>query len=134
MGSSDKQGDEVGSTAKKESALSIDSSGKLRTESKVDARVETTTELVLQLAMQRRGVAMEMANILDFNLHTAWVERLLSARLDSVKAHRRFYIPAWFCVQAVQGLGFWVGALAHFRLACKSSALLQHFRLLACAE
>ena len=29
---------------------------------------------------------MEMANLLDFNLHGKWVERLMSARLDPVPA------------------------------------------------
>ena len=59
---------ELGSTSKQE--FSIDSSGKLRTESKSDAKAETGAELLLQLALQRRGVAMEMSNLLDYNLHS----------------------------------------------------------------
>ncbi|CAE7915198.1 SLC24A2, partial [Symbiodinium necroappetens] len=56
---------------------------KLRSETKVEVRADTSTELLLQLALQRRGIAMEMANILDYHVHYHWVERLLSARLDS---------------------------------------------------
>ena len=77
---------EMLSTAKKETVLSIDAHGKLKTEKPEDARADTSTELLLQQALQRRGIAMEMANLLDFNVHGKWVERLLSARLDAVPA------------------------------------------------
>ena len=74
---------EASTGAKREPFFSLDSSGKLRSETKVEVRADTSTELLLQLALQRRGIAMEMANILDYHVHYHWVERLLSARLDS---------------------------------------------------
>ena len=77
---------ELGSTSKRKSTFSINSSGKLRTESKSDAKAETGAELLLQLALQRRGVAVEMSNFLDYNLHSKWIERLIVARLDPVSA------------------------------------------------
>ena len=77
---------EASSNAKKETVLSVDSSGRLKTEKGDSAKAETSTELLLQFALTRRGVAMEMGNLLDFSLHARWVERLLSARLDSVPA------------------------------------------------
>ena len=51
-----------GAGAKRESIFSIDSTGKLRTDSKCDAKADTSTELLLQLALQRRGIAVEMSN------------------------------------------------------------------------
>ena len=36
------------------------------------------------MALNRRGVALEMANILPFTTHSAWVDRLMAARLDPV--------------------------------------------------
>ena len=76
---------ELCTTAKRESIFSIDSSGKLRTESKADVKADTSTELLLlQHALQRRGIALEMLNLLDYDkhYHYRWVERLLAARLD----------------------------------------------------
>eukprot|EP00439_Symbiodinium_sp_Y106_P052356 s6332_g7.t1 len=74
---------EASTGAKREPVFSLDSSGKLRSETKVEVRADTSTELLLQMALQRRGIAMEMANILDYHIHHKWVERLLSARLDA---------------------------------------------------
>ena len=74
---------EASTGAKREPVFSLDSSGKLRSETKVEVRADTSTELLLQMALQRRGIAMEMANILDYHVHHKWVERLLSARLDA---------------------------------------------------
>ena len=74
---------EASTGAKREPFFSLDSTGKLRSETKVEVRADTSTELLLQLALQRRGIAMEMANMLDYHVHYQWVERLLSARLDS---------------------------------------------------
>ncbi|CAE7550494.1 SLC24A2 [Symbiodinium sp. CCMP2592] len=75
---------EVTSSSKKETVLSVDSSGRLKTEKGEAAKAETTTELLLQFALTRRGIAMEMGNLLDYSLHAKWVERLLCARLDQV--------------------------------------------------
>ncbi|CAE7721851.1 SLC24A2 [Symbiodinium sp. CCMP2592] len=74
---------EASTGAKREPFFSLDSTGKLRSETKVEVRADTSTELLLQLALQRRGIAMEMANILDYHHHHMWVERLLAARLDA---------------------------------------------------
>ncbi|CAE7749479.1 unnamed protein product [Symbiodinium sp. CCMP2592] len=75
---------EVTSSSKKETVLSVDASGRLKTEKGESAKAETTTELLLQFALTRRGIAMEMGNLLDYSLHAKWVERLLCARLDQV--------------------------------------------------
>ena len=73
-------------SAKREKVLSVDAAGMLRTEKSSPAIADTSTELLLLLAMTRRAVAFEMANLLDYNLHARWSERLQSARLDPVLA------------------------------------------------
>ena len=73
---------ELCTSAKRESIFTIDSTGKLKTEAKADVRADTSTELLLQHALQRRGIALEMSNLLNYDTHYLWVERLLSARLD----------------------------------------------------
>ncbi|CAE7727675.1 SLC24A2, partial [Symbiodinium necroappetens] len=75
---------EATSSSKRETVLSVDASGRLKTEKGEAAKAETTTELLLQFALTRRGIALEMGNLLDFNLHAKWVDRLLCARLDQV--------------------------------------------------
>ena len=70
----------------KETVLSIDASGKLKTEKPDPGRADTSSELLLQLALTRRGIAFEMSNLLSFTLRSRWVERLMSARLDAVPA------------------------------------------------
>ena len=77
---------EASTTAKRETVLSIDASGKLKTEKPDPGRADTSSELLLQLALTRRGIAFEMSNLLSFTLHSRWVERLMSARLDAVPA------------------------------------------------
>ena len=54
---------EASSSAKKETVLSVDSSGRLKTEKGDSAKAETSTELLLQFALTRRGVAMEMGEV-----------------------------------------------------------------------
>ncbi|OLQ06982.1 hypothetical protein AK812_SmicGene9645 [Symbiodinium microadriaticum] len=49
---------EASTGAKREPFFSLDSTGKLRSETKVEVRADTSTELLLQLALQRRGVAL----------------------------------------------------------------------------
>ena len=73
---------ELCTSARRESIFSIDSTGKLKTEAKADVKADTSTELLLQHALQRRGIALEMSNLLNYDKHYLWVERLLSARLD----------------------------------------------------
>eukprot|EP00439_Symbiodinium_sp_Y106_P008841 s11779_g1.t1 len=96
---------EASSNAKKETVLSVDSSGRLKTEKGDSAKAETSTELLLQFALTRRGVAMEMGkaetstelllqfaltrrgvamemgNLLDFSLHArSWCHEEGAAR------------------------------------------------------
>ena len=75
---------EASTGAKREPVFSLDSSGKLRSETKVEVRADTSTELLLQMALQRRGIAMEMANILDYHVHHKWVVASMPRRQHTV--------------------------------------------------
>ena len=62
--------------------FAIDSNGKLKVENKQAApTADTSTEILLQYALQRRGLAMDQSNLLEFTKHQAWVDRLIKTRL-----------------------------------------------------
>eukprot|EP00438_Fugacium_kawagutii_P023794 Skav228141 [mRNA] locus=scaffold2683:55686:56831:+ [translate_table: standard] len=66
-----------------EHMFAIDSNGKLKVENKqAEATADTSTEIMLQYALQRRGLSMDQANLLDYTKHQAWVDRLIRARLQ----------------------------------------------------
>ena len=58
----------------------------LKTEKPELGRADTSSELLIQLALTRRGITFEMSNLLSFSLHGRWVERIMRARLDAVPA------------------------------------------------
>ena len=74
---------EVENTAKKEHLFSLETSGKLRIESKQPETVaDTSSEILLQYALQRRGLGMDQANILEHTTHQKWVDRLIKYRMQ----------------------------------------------------
>ena len=73
---------ELDKDSKPEHMFSVDGSGKLRIESKkADAIADTSTEILLQYALQRRGLSMDQSNLLEFNIHQKWVDRVIKIRL-----------------------------------------------------
>ena len=75
---------ELASDAKKDNMLTLDAQGRLKTESKSDSiRADTSSEIMLQFALLRRGLAFEMANLLDFKLHRRWAEKLIETRMTA---------------------------------------------------
>lgn len=67
---------------KSEHLFSLDSSGQLKLESKkLEAVADTGSEILLQYALQRRGLSMDQANLLEFTIHQRWVDRLIRVRL-----------------------------------------------------
>ena len=44
---------------------------------------ELGTDLLLRYALTRRGLALDQANILEFSLHDAWVEKLMEVKHTS---------------------------------------------------
>ena len=62
--------------------FSLDASGKLKIESKKTyVSADTSTEILLQFALQRRGLSMDQANLLEYNIHQKWVDRVIKMRL-----------------------------------------------------
>ena len=75
---------ELDKDAKPEHLFALDSSGKLKVEGKKsDPIADTSSEILLQYALQRRGLSMDQANLLEFGIHQLWVDRLLKVRLQA---------------------------------------------------
>ena len=73
---------ELDKESKPEHMFSIDGSGKLKVESKkADVAADTSTEILLQYALQCRGLSMDQANLLEFNIHQKWVDCIIKIRL-----------------------------------------------------
>ena len=74
---------EVLTSTKKDTSLSFDSSGVLKM-SKKDHVVpcEATSELQVKYCLTRRGLALEQGNILSFENHEKWSEKLFASRLN----------------------------------------------------
>ena len=73
---------ELEKECKPEHMFSLDSSGKLKIESKkTDVAADTSTEILLQFALQRRGLSMDQANLIEYNIHQKWVDRVIKMRL-----------------------------------------------------
>ena len=51
-----------------------------------DAVADTSSEIMLQQALQRRALAMEQANLVDFIIADQWRQRLLKARMETPPA------------------------------------------------
>ena len=72
---------ELDKDVRPEHLFAMDSSGKLKVENKKsDPIADTSTEIMLQYALQRRGLSMDQANLLEFKTHQLWVDRLLKVR------------------------------------------------------
>ena len=71
---------EVVSKSKEDRHISV-VDGNLRVKNapgKIEA--ELGTDLLLRYALTRRGLALDQANLVDYELHEAWVERLMEIR------------------------------------------------------
>ncbi|CAK9004344.1 unnamed protein product, partial [Durusdinium trenchii] len=75
---------ELEKSARVEHQFAVEGSGKLRVESKVpESAADTSSEILLQYALQRRGLRMEQANLLDYVIHQTWVDKLIRTRLQT---------------------------------------------------
>ena len=64
--------------------VSVDASGAVRLrdkESKIDA--DLSTDMLTRLALVRRGLALDQANVLDYMEHDKWVERLFDCKISA---------------------------------------------------
>ncbi|CAE7243210.1 unnamed protein product [Symbiodinium sp. CCMP2592] len=73
---------ELSSEVKRDNMLTVDAQGRLKAEAKGDhIKADTSSEILLQFALLRRGLAFEMSNLLDFRLHRRWAEKLIETRM-----------------------------------------------------
>ena len=62
----------------------LDVDGSLRIKNPANKlEAELGTDLLLRYALTRRGLALDQANILEFSLHDAWVEKLMEVKHTS---------------------------------------------------
>ena len=73
---------EILTSSKKDAALTFDNSGNLKL-SKRDhiSPCEVSSELQIKYCLIRRGLALEQGNVLAFDLHELWAEKLMACRL-----------------------------------------------------
>ena len=86
---------EVSSEKKREIKLTLDEpSGKLKVDSKTTEEVaDTSSEILVLQALQRRALAMGQANLLDYEKGDMWAQRLLRARMTDPPP--LFARPSW---------------------------------------
>ena len=75
---------ELQSDQKKDASFTLDSTtGKLKVETKTSSeQADTSSEILLQYALTRRSLAMDQANIIEFNKMQVWTDRLIRARIE----------------------------------------------------
>lgn len=78
---------ELLTSSKQDQRLTVQSSGELKVASSHKFEpCDTSSEIMLRYCLIRRGLAMEQANLLAFNLHDKWIEKILACRLEAVPA------------------------------------------------
>ena len=68
-------------SSKEDKHLTIDASGNVRMKGQqLKIEADISSDLLLQYALERRGLALEQANIVAYDLHDMWVSKLFEAR------------------------------------------------------
>ncbi|CAE7308627.1 unnamed protein product, partial [Symbiodinium pilosum] len=75
---------EVGSDRRKDTRFTVDeNSGRLKVETKgAEEKASTVSEVHVLQALQRRSLAMDPANIVEYSLMQQWSDRLLRAKMQ----------------------------------------------------
>ena len=72
--------DQEQSGVKKDSLLALDADGQITLKpSVVHAKVDTSTDFRVYQALNRRGLAYDQANLLDYMVHLKWIDYLFSS-------------------------------------------------------
>ena len=70
---------------RRDSSLAIDPSGNLKLRTALSAeQAELSSDILVQFALRRRGLALDQAQLLDFKLHDRWITKLFEHRLRPV--------------------------------------------------
>ena len=63
------------------------SNGAIKIDSKPqDVQADTTTDVLVQYALQRRALAFDQANLMDYSKFMRWTDKLMKSRIDKVPA------------------------------------------------
>ena len=91
---------ELAGEKKKDVRFTVEeSSGKLKIEQKQpDLVADTSTEILVQQALTRRALAMDQANLLEFNVMDQWTQRIMKARMQTPAEN--FSKPTWKQLEA----------------------------------
>ncbi|CAE7236545.1 unnamed protein product [Symbiodinium sp. CCMP2592] len=86
---------EVASERKKDTRFTIDEhSGKLKVENKdAEDKASAASEVHVLQALQRRSLALDQANLVEYTLMQQWSDRLLRARMDDPPP--QYSRPSW---------------------------------------
>ena len=86
---------EVTSERKKDTRFTVDEgTGKLKVEAKdPEDKACTTSEVHVLQALQRRSLAMDQANLVEYTLMQQWSDRILRARMDEPPP--QYARPSW---------------------------------------
>ena len=86
---------EVASDRKKDTRFTIDEhTGKLKVETKeAENKASTASEVHVLQALQRRSLALDQANLVDYTLMQQWSDRILRARMDEPPP--QYSRPTW---------------------------------------
>lgn len=78
-----KKSQEIGGV-KKIPCLTFDSAGHLKLQqTSAGASADLETDLLVRYALQRRGLALDQANVLEYRLHDLWVDNLVDSKMRS---------------------------------------------------
>ena len=73
---------EILTSSKKDNALTFDSNGNLKMSKREHVSpCEVSSELQIKYCLIRRGLALEQGNVIGFELHEQWAEKLMACRL-----------------------------------------------------
>ena len=71
--------------AKKDTSLCLDSAGRLKVKQGQSSEVaELASDLLIEKALQRRGLALDQAQLVEFRLHERWTLKLFEHRMRQV--------------------------------------------------
>ena len=86
---------EVGSDRRKDTRFTVDEhSGRLKVENKdAEQKAVTTSEVHIMQALQRRSLAMDQANLVEYSVMQQWSDRLIRARVQDAPAG--YAKPTW---------------------------------------
>ena len=79
-----KEQEVLNSSIKEDKHVSIDSAGTVKVRDK-DSKLEAdiSTDLMVRMALMRRGLALDQCNVLEYSLHDQWVEKVFDVPTET---------------------------------------------------